>query len=276
MPNEDLQWLAAERPRRHAIDPAARERARAALVRHTRSHRDRRRIGRLPVFGSAAALGVAAATALAFVFALSGTTNTPATPGSGGSVGQATQVTAPHGPVARTPLLRLADYVEDSGTPGGDATVVARTTTNGSASVTVFDLYTDDGRYFFSRTQGGLAGQVRTGHNLAGGLFAREIAAAKLADSGDVRTAAQQMADAPNPGHPIPRRQKIDAAAIAKKEAATGQHVDVSPSSLFDNWAWEDSLDAITAGSGDPGVRAGVLRILATLPDVIVDRKSVV
>ena len=39
---------------------------------------------------------------------------------------------------------------------------------------------------------------------------------------------------------------------------------------LFDNWAWENSLDALIAGSGQPQVRAGVLRILATLPGVTV------
>ncbi len=33
---------------------------------------------------------------------------------------------------------------------------------------------------------------------------------------------------------------------------------------------WENSQDAIIASSGEPLVRAGVLRILATLPDVTV------
>jgi hypothetical protein len=61
--------------------------------------------------------------------------------------------------------------------------------------------------------------------------------------------------------------QTANSADIAAKQAATGQ---VQAGNLFDNWVWENSQDAIIAGSGNPQVRAGVLRILATLPDVTV------
>jgi hypothetical protein len=167
-----------------------------------------------------------------------------------------------------SPLLRLADYVSGSATPAGNATLVARTTTGGGQTVTVYDLYADNGRYYFSRTEGGLAGQVRAHHSLAGRLFAREVAAAKLAATGNVKRAAQAMADAPDPSHVIsPRQTSADRASIAAKEAVTGQK---QAGNLFDNWVWEDSEDAIIAGSGEPQVRAGVLRILATLPDVTV------
>jgi hypothetical protein len=164
-----------------------------------------------------------------------------------------------------SPLVRLADFVSGSATPTGDAALVARTTTNGGSSVTVYDLYGDNGQYFFSPTESGLAGQVSSQHNIAGGLFAREVAAAKLAATGNVEVAAQDMADAPDPSHVISPTQTTNSAAIAAKEALTGQ---VQGGNLFDNWVWEDSQDAIIAGSGDPQVRAGVLRILATLPDV--------
>jgi hypothetical protein len=167
-----------------------------------------------------------------------------------------------------SPLVRLADYVNGSATPPGDATLIARTTTGGGKSVTVYDLYADNGQYFFSRTERGLAGQVSGHHNLAGRLFAREIAAAKSAATGNVQTAAQNMADAPDPSHVIsPKQTAADKASIAAKEAATGQK---QGGNLFDSWVWEDSQDAMIAGSGEPQVRAGVLRILATLPDVTV------
>jgi hypothetical protein len=170
--------------------------------------------------------------------------------------------------VTSSPLVRLADYVNASAAaPTGDAALVARTTTTGGSSVTVYDLYADNGQYFFSQTERGLAGQVSSQHNLAGGLFAREVAAAKLAATGNVQTAAQDMADAPDPSHVISPTETSNSAAIAAKEAATGH---LQAGSLFDNWVWEDSQDAILAGSGNPQVRAGVLRILATLPDVTV------
>ncbi|MGH2927454.1 MAG: hypothetical protein ACRDL8_04570, partial [Solirubrobacteraceae bacterium] len=38
----------------------------------------------------------------------------------------------------------------------------------------------------------------------------------------------------------------------------------------FNNYAWENSQDALIAGAGDPQVRAGVLQILSTLPGVTV------
>ena len=59
--------------------------------------------------------------------------------------------------------------------------------------------------------------------------------------------------------------QTTNPAITVAKAAATGQP---QQGELFDNWVWEDSQDAIIAGSGDPEVREGVLRILATLPGV--------
>jgi hypothetical protein len=174
--------------------------------------------------------------------------------------------TRAHAPVA-SPLVRLADYIGKSAHPVGNATLVARTTGTGTGAITVYDLYADNGEYFFSRTESGLAGQVKGNDNQANGLFAREIKAAKLAARGDVKTAGQDMADAPDPGHVastvVP---KMSAAAMKAKHVAPGTVL----GSLYDNWAWENSEDALVAGAGQPQVRAGVLRIIATLPGVTV------
>src|SRR5580692_4458929 len=40
--------------------------------------------------------------------------------------------------------------------------------------------------------------------------------------------------------------------------------------SSTDNYIWMDSIDAFAAGAGNPQVRAGILRILSTLPEVTV------
>ena len=283
MGNDDLDWLAAQQPRQIEIDRAARERALLALVQHTTrrtdAHRFRRGSLRRPrVFGFAAATGAAAGAAALVAAGLM----LPAAGNGGGAAGAGrlgqsarhSQAAVKHHHSVSSPLVRLADYVNASPTPAGDATLVARTTTSrGGSSVTVYDLYADDGRYFFSRIESGLGGQVSGDHDLADGLFAREIAAAKLAVTGDVQTAAQNMADAPDPSNVISRTETpADRASIAAKLAARGEK-DVNPDdsgTLFDNWAWENSQDALIAGSGDPQVRAGVLRILATLPGVTV------
>ncbi len=216
------------------------------------AHHPRARWRKMVIRGEVAA-GVAAAVAAVALIAT--------------SPGQSPQAHVPSAHLA-SPLVRLADFVSASAAPAGDAALVARTTTDtDGSSVTVYDLYGDNGQYFFSPTESGLAGQVSSQHNVAGGLFAREVAAAKLAATGNVEVAAQDMADAPDPSHVISPNQTANSAAIAAKEAATGQ---LQGGNLFDNWVWEDSQDAIIAGSGDPQVRAGVLRILATLPDVTV------
>lgn len=271
---DELDWLAAQQPQGIEIDRGARERALTALTRHTSSRTGVRRFRlrshlRLRTVGFAAATATAAAAiAAVLVLSIAGVGS-----GSGGRSHSALGAQAAvHHHATASPLARLANYVSASPAPAGDATLVARTTTGDGKTVTVYDLYADNGQYFFSPNEGGLSAQVSAHHDLADGLFAREIAAAKLAATGDVQTAAQDMADAPDPSHVISPTQKVDNAAIAAKLAALGEKRTAGggSQSLFDNWVWEDSQDALIAGSGDPQVRAGVLRILATLPNVTV------
>ena len=64
---------------------------------------------------------------------------------------------------AHPPLVKLAAYVAAEQQPAGDATLVERKTGSpGQASINVWDLYTDDGRYFFSQTEAGLRHRSRT------------------------------------------------------------------------------------------------------------------
>ena len=60
----------------------------------------------------------------------------------------------------------------------------------------------------------------------------------------------------------------IDEANIAASQKAADQALTgIQDGNPFDNWVWKNSLDAFIANAGDPPVRAGVLRNLATLPD---------
>ncbi|MGH9046538.1 MAG: hypothetical protein ACRDVW_04405 [Acidimicrobiales bacterium] len=224
------------------------------VIDHSRHPKRRRRA--VVVRGGVAAGVAAAVAALALVAT---------------SPGQSTKVPAVSNHVT-SPLVRLADYVGKSAAPAGNATLVARTTAlGGGKSVTVYDLYADDGQYFFSQTESGLPAQVSTDNNQAGGLFAREIAAAKLAATGNVQAAGEDMASAPDPGKYIPETttpQPISAADAAKEPGV--YHAGELIGTYYDNYVWENSQDALIAGSGDPQVRAGVLRLLATLPDVTV------
>ena len=165
-------------------------------------------------------------------------------PGEHRRVGLATTASAD----TQQPLVQLAVVVAAEPRPKGNATLVERETTlAGQATIIVWDLYTDDGRYFFSQTKSGLPAQVQEDNNQGDGLFAREVAAATYAVSGNLDTAALKMAWAANTTLP-PGWLK----AQVKKMSAGGLQID--------NYVWEGCEDALVVGSGNPQVRAGVLR----------------
>jgi hypothetical protein len=139
----------------------------------------------------------------------------------------------------------------------GDATLVLRDQrySNGER-IDVYDLYTDNGKYYFAKQRNGLPAQVRAGHDQGDGVFHREVAAAVYAATGDLNVAHQRMADAP-----------LSSGQQAPKAATTPDNHGVVN---LDNYIWENSMDAIVAGSGNPQIRAGVLRLLSTLPGITV------
>jgi hypothetical protein len=172
--------------------------------------------------------------------------HTGASTPSGGSAG------------AQPSLMTLAADVAAEPRAAGDATLVERETGYpGKASINVWDLYTDDGRYYFSQTQAGLPAQVKDNNNQGAGQFAREVAAATYAVTGDLDTAALKMAWAPSTT-PVPAWLS----AQVKNMSAGGLQID--------NYVWEDCEDALVAGSGNPQVRAGVLRLMSVLPGITV------
>jgi hypothetical protein len=200
-----------------------------------RLHRLRRVV---PAIGVAA---VAAAIALAML---------PTSPGH--------HPAAPsHSAHAAGPLVRLADYLAANETQTtGDATLVLRTQIYPDrSSITGADLYTDSGEYFYAETESGLPEQIAQNDNQGGGMFARETAAAMEGSTGNVQTAAYDMAVAPNP------TMYGQLFSGANRSLHEGQ---------MDNMVWEDSLDALISGAGNAGLREGVLRILSTIPGVTV------
>jgi hypothetical protein len=163
---------------------------------------------------------------------------------------------------AQTPLVTLATRLAAEPQPVGDATLVERgTTLQGQAKVNVWDLYTDDGRYFFSQTRAGLPAQVREDNNQGDGQFGLEVAAAAYAVTGNLDTAALKMA--------WPSATPVPAWLSAQVE-------DISDGGTqIDNYVWEDCQDALIAGSGNPQVRAGVLRLVSVLPGITITHGTV-
>jgi hypothetical protein len=219
--------------------------------------------------------GVVAVTAVAAVGLASAVPSAPARSTQAGGAHPATRASGAHAAKtgtstsstgatdAKQPLVQLAAYLAAEPQPSGDATLVERETgAPGHASINVWDLYADDGRYFFSQTEAGLPAQVKENNNQGGGQFAREVAAATYAVTGDLNTAALKMAWAPDPT-PVPAW-------------LSAQVKDISAGGLqIDNYVWEDSEDALIAGSGNPQVRAGVLRLVSALPGITVTHGTV-
>ena len=163
---------------------------------------------------------------------------------------------------AEPPLVKLAAFLAAAPQPVGDATLVERKTgAPGQAGITVWDLYTDDGRYFFSQTKAGLPAQVKDHNNQGDGLFRREVAAAAYAAKGNLDTAALKMA------WPFPTPVPADFSAQVKTMWVPAK---IGPT--IDNWVWENCESALVAGSGNPQVRAGVLRLVSKLPGITVTR----
>jgi hypothetical protein len=156
------------------------------------------------------------------------------------------------------PLVKLVAYLAAQPAPAGDATLVERETgAPGRSSINVWDLYADNGEYFFSPTEAGLPAQVRENNNQGDGMFKREIGAATYAATGNLDTAMLKMAWAPDTT-PVPGWLS----AQLKNISAGGLQID--------NYVWENCEDALIAGSGNPQVRAGVLRLASALPGITV------
>jgi len=157
---------------------------------------------------------------------------------------------------AQQTLVKLADVLVAEPSATGNATLVERETAYpGQASINVWDLYADDGQYFFSQTEAGLPAQVKEDNNQGDGFAGREVAAAIYAATGNLDTAALKMAWADDTT-PVPAWLS----AQLKNISAGGLQID--------NYVWESSEDALIAGSGNPQVRAGVLRLVSVLPGI--------
>jgi len=249
---QDIVDILQALPRDVTPGPAGPDLAAADVERGHRALRQRRR-RRLAGVAGTAAVGAAA---VVFVATSAPQSAAPAAAGRP-SPGTARAGGAPSG--AQLPLVALAANVAAEPKPAGDATLVERETgTPGKATINVWDLYADDGQYFFSPTEAGLPAQVREDNNQGGGQFGREVAAAEYAVNGNVDTAALKMA------WPFAKPVPAWLSSQVKNMSAGGLQID--------NYVWENSEEALVAGSGNPQVRAGVLRLVSALPGITVTR----
>jgi hypothetical protein len=239
----------------------------------------RHRIGTVGKVGIGTGIGVAAA---AVAVSLVATSSTPrsALPGSTTPAGSAAQA-----PAAGSPLVSLAALIRSNGgSLPGNASLVIRTQAETGVPVQVsYNLYADNGAFYGGGDKTSLREAVNRHENMADGIDAREVAAARYAASGNLTAARERMINAtPNSwglGLSPAQQQAIWNKSIAKlraKFAANGiKTLPKRPTGKalqydLDNYVWNNSVDALSAGAGNPQVRAGVLRLLSTIPEVTV------
>ncbi len=286
MSDSDLRFLEAERPVPDAPDAAATARARADLLEHAAlTSRPRpvpalavRRPRRIVSPARLVAAALVAAAVIGAVMTVGGSARTPA------SLEVDRAVAAP--------LVKLSTKVAQATPPPGDATLVVRHQTypGGAPAIDGYDLYTDDGQYYYSADRAGLPEAIRSG-DIGDGFMARELAAATAALTLPPDQARTRMEDAALDPKlaamtPAERQQQADAqrrkllsdpklskATREKLLARTARPAD--PNVIEANHIWTNCLDALIAGAGRQDVRAGVLRLIATMPEVDVTRTPI-
>jgi hypothetical protein len=255
--NDDIKWVKAQRPPVAPPDAETTMWARASLLAHADKSRQqahlavrpeplarpsmRRKISRL----LKSHRGVAAAVAVAVMMTAGIAASVIGMPHTGAkgldhvlSVDQASAKT----------LSTLATRVLAAPAPKGDATLVLRTQDLAIGSFTGADLYLDDGRYFFSETADGLRAAAKRGP--------QDYSVKPMLDA----TAAVATADP----------EVARAAFLKAGDPQWGGDLVHGTRAMQDNNIWVTGIDVLGAAYGRADVRAGMLRILATVGGVIV------
>lgn len=170
----------------------------------------------------------------------------------------------PTGVASAEALPRLVDQLRDEPQFGsGDGTLVVREQSYPGTEkdpVVVYDLYADDGKYFFSQERSGLAAAIAAGPKRDSGSLGREIAAAADAIRGDIDEARTRM---------------IDSVLRPGQEYEPAAEEQINDPEWQDSWVWGNSIDALVGGAGRSDVRAGVLRLLGSVDSVEVTDVSI-
>ena len=242
----------------------------------------KRRFPTIGKVGIGAGIGaVAAAVAVAVVV-----TSTPQTaaPKSGAT---AAGGSAAKSPAVQSKLVTLAAMIKASvGSLPGDASLVIRDQkVTGIPADISYNLYADNGAFYGGGDKSSLEQAVNQHQNLSDGVNSREVAAARYAATGNLTTARQQMANAtPNDlglGLSPAARQKIWDKGRAQaneilKEKGAKRRIPAHPPTgkalqqAEDGDVWNNAVDALSSGAGNPQVREGVLRLLSTISSVTV------
>jgi hypothetical protein len=260
----------------------------AAPARERRFGRPRNRRGRLTARGKAGlGAGIAAIAAGAAAAALVLAAGPAAVPAvKHGAAPRAATVTNKPAP---SKLMTLAALIKtsDPAVPGNASLAISTQVNGGKLMQVLYAVYTDDGRMYTGDSKQTLVAAIAQHANQADSTNAAEIAAAVYAADGDLATGRAKMVNAlPNcfgVGLSPAAQKKFEAQCWAAG-AATRRQIErekgiKTPLKMptgqalqddINNYLWTASTIALNWGGGNPQIRAGVLRLLSTIPQVTV------
>ncbi|MCZ7423610.1 hypothetical protein O7605_29300 [Verrucosispora sp. WMMA2121] len=257
--NDDEVWDAVKQ----TLSDVQMDRPVEAIEQRGRARRRKRH-----VLGLAAGGGVAAVAALALALPF-GTAPAPTGPDS--QAGAASPASA-----GNTRLVSLAaNLTADNAALPGDASLIVEKVDVRRGTVpsrTRYHLYTDSGEYYYTEARDELPRVIARGENLGNGFHTRGVAAARYAAAGDLAKAREQMINSVYDEGKPPTDAEQDRTEILRQKGVTNPPplTDEDRKKIAANHLWVNSVDVLSAGGGDPKVRAGVLRLISTIPDVTV------
>jgi hypothetical protein len=221
----------------------------------------------IPLAGAAAAAVVLVATS----------TPQPAAPAA------APTRSASQAPAATSRLMSLAAHIEagDNGSMPDNASLeILNHISRGKLWDVSYSLYTDGGDMYSGDDKQTLMTAIAQHDNQADGAN-REVAAARYAAAGDLAAARVRMIDTtPNDFFlSLAAREKLWKAGAAARQAIMRMKGIKTPREMptgqalqdqINNALWSECTDALNWAGGNPEIRAGVLRLLSTIPEVTV------
>ncbi|TWP53583.1 hypothetical protein FKR81_05450 [Lentzea tibetensis] len=193
--------------------------------------------------------------------------------------------------VVDSPLVKLASDVKAAGTLSGDSSLVITTKTAPDGSpYLVYTVYTDKGQVFTGDSAKTLQDAAAKGDDGASPFDAHVMEAAELAATGDVEKAKIAMVNASPNGWGLglsPAEQEKAWAhnqeEIAKMLREMGKEVPAPKprptgkdlENGINNTLWSNTTYALFIGAANADIRAGVLKLVATIQDVTVGNAQV-
>ncbi|WP_330276442.1 hypothetical protein OG205_12845 [Lentzea sp. NBC_00516] len=262
--------------------PEAYDRARTAL--HTAMTEPVATVVRPKRWFSWPKAGVAAVGAAAVATAVvMGTT--------GGTVPTGPAIEAAPQAVVESPLVKLASEVKAAAALTGDSSLVIGTKTAPDGSPYVYyTVYTDKGQVFKGDSAKTLGASAAKNEDQARPFDAKVMAAARLAANGDVEKARVAMVTAAGNalglGLSPAEADKAWADAQAEIDKMFREHgKEVLPprprptgkdlENRIDNHLWSNATYALFVGAANAEIRAGVLKLLATIKEATVGETDV-